>query len=431
MQTPVLGLSGAPGAPRAPFLRRPASLALAAALVAASLAGCRSTDDQRQVSQLIDRAEYRAALELARERQAADPGSDAAQRDLERAEVAYLLDLAREANFAGDFEHSLALLDQALAILPGQAQVEQWRTKNLRQLAAQHRDEARLLEATGEFDAAYLAFLESTHLDPEEPAGTIGAERVLLRANYREGLGDAYYRQGVRALRDFRAAEAVQDLSSANKYVEGDPRYEDRNREARSFLAEERIRIGEELEAQGLYRAARNEYRIALLVLPDAPQALAGIERCTQEVQVLDFLNEADRELRRNDFEQARVRVERAERLTQHQAELVAAKAAAVEQARLEHLYEEARALESDYDFPAAIAAYAHLLDQTEGYYEDAIARRETLEGYVELAADLYSKANLADGLDEQRALLRRIDLFWPTYRDVRQRLSELEVDTQ
>jgi tetratricopeptide (TPR) repeat protein len=391
-------------------------------LAAAVGGGCATTARVDSVEDLIFRGRYTEAVELAERRARKTPVDEDTKRALQRARVALLLDRARAHNFADEYAASLTLLEEAESILPGQPQVAEWRDKNLRELALYYRDVAREAESSGDFDAAYLAYLESARLDPDEPAGRNGAERVLLRDNYRQGLGKAYYQQGVKRLREYRTIEAVQDLDSAEKYLDEDPRLADRQDEAAELLAEERVQIAGELEQQGLFRAARNEYRLALMIQEDQEEALEGLERCEREVQVLEFLSEAERELRRKDFDQALVRVERAAQITRGQQELVAERRAEVEAARVQALYDTARELESDFEFNQAVSAYERLLEETGGFYEDSITRRDTLLEYLELAPTLYQRANQAETLEEQEALLYQITLFWPTYRDVRQR---------
>ncbi|WP_145064703.1 hypothetical protein [Engelhardtia mirabilis] len=403
------------------------STGLATGLAALALATACASQPRKEVtvSYLINQADYNGALALAQERAADAPDDQATQADLTRAQVAILLDRARRANFEGRYADSIELLEQAEALWPGQSEIALWRTKSVAQQAEYLREHARDAEATGDFESAYADFAEADRIDPDSPSARIGTERVLLRANHREGLGDAYYRKGVRALREYRAAEAVQNLDAALKYSD-DPRHVDRRSEAASLLAEERMRIAEEFERQLLFRAARNEYRLAKLIVDDLPDADGGLERTTVEIQVLDFLDEADRALILDKFDLALVRVERAAAITTVQADAVEAKRKEVVEAKLRHLYQEARELESDYAVLPAIAAYDELLEEAEGFYDDAIARRDSLQQNVELAGRLYQLANEAESTEDQLDYLRRINLFWPTYRDVATRLKAL-----
>lgn len=404
-------------------------VALALGCLGALGTGCATTDTEVTVDSLIAWSDYRGAIELASNRLADDPESAEARRDLDRAHVAIRLDRARTANFRGDFEESLMALDEAEEILPGQPEVAAWRMKSTAQLAAKLREVGRASEASGDFEDAFAKFLRADDLDPFGPQAKVGTERVLLRANYREGLGDAYYRDGVRALREFRTAEAVQGLDAALKYQPDDPRLRDRRSEAAGLLAEERLRIGEELERQGLFRAARNEYRLALLIVDDFAPAIEGLERTEVEVQVLDFLDEANRALILDNFDLALIRIERAASITVSQADVVESARTGVVEARLKWLYNDARELESDYSFLAAIEAYERLLEEADGFYDDAISRRDTLLSYIDLAEGFYLEANQATSKEEQLDYLRRIDLIWPTYRDVANRIATLEGD--
>jgi hypothetical protein len=94
----------------------------------------------------------------------------------------------------------------------------------------------------------------------------------------------------------------------------------------------------------------------------------------------------------------------------------------AVRVARLRALYDEARALERDFQFELAVARYGELIEQA-GFFEDAITRRDTLQGFIALAADLYARALVAPSAEEALPLLRQIEVFWPEYRDVRERV--------
>ena len=74
-----------------------------------------------------------------------------------------------------------------------------------------------------------------------------------------------------------------------------------------------------------------------------------------------------------------------------------------------------------------AIAAYDQLLIEAEGYFDDALTRRDTLTDYVDKATTWYAEAEAARGTPEELPLLRRIDIIYPEYRDVVERIEVLE----
>ena len=99
---------------------------------------------------------------------------------------------------------------------------------------------------------------------------------------------------------------------------------------------------------------------------------------------------------------------------------------AQIEDERVLALYNKARTLERDYRYPSAIEAYDDLLEIAP-YYEDALSRKATLEEFVLLAEELYTRALDAESDEEALQYLRQIPILWPEYRDVEERLLEVE----
>lgn len=386
-------------------------------------AACATGEERLEVRELVKRGDYDAALALGEKRVADDPDDAKRQEELRLAKLAVELEAGRRAALAGRLEEALEAFDRALEADPDSQTAQRWRTKTLGELAERQQLRAKDAEASGRLEEAFLSYLEADRLFPSDTTARAGASRILLLMNHRDGLGDVYYLEGLRALREYSLPEAEQKFGGANRQRPGDPRIEDKQAEVRLLLADERTRIGEELESEGLFRAARNEYRLALLHAEEFEAALAGLERCGPEVAVLDLLDEAERLVQRRDFEQASVRVERAARLTTQQTETVESARTKLQESRRKDLYQRARERENDFRYEEAIALYSELIDEA-GFYDDAIARRETLEGYIETAERLYREAAAAPDAAKRRDLLRQIQLFWPDYRDVRRQLE-------
>jgi tetratricopeptide (TPR) repeat protein len=166
---------------------------------------------------------------------------------------------------------------------------------------------------------------------------------------------------------------------------------------------------------------------MARSIEPDYAPANEGFERTDVEVRVLDLLSDADQQLRAKDFTRALEHFDQALELTRLQADQVAQLRARAEEERTTHAYERALLLEQDFRYPDAIRAYDELLAEQVGGYLDARARRETLAGYIADAERLYQQALASEDLEQQLALLRQIELIWPTYADVQRRLRQLE----
>ena len=69
---------------------------------------------------------------------------------------------------------------------------------------------------------------------------------------------------------------------------------------------------------------------------------------------------------------------------------------------------------------------YDELLARTD-YYEDSRARRGTLVDYVESAGRLYGEIPKAGDAQGKLSLLKQIEIFWPEYRDIQERIQRLE----
>ena len=101
---------------------------------------------------------------------------------------------------------------------------------------------------------------------------------------------------------------------------------------------------------------------------------------------------------------------------------------ASIDDARAAKTYQKALDLEHDFRYEAAIAKFRQLLEGRD-YYEDAISRLRTLEEYVTDAAALYEQMEATEDAAEKVQLLRQIELFWPEYRDIQERLAALATD--
>jgi tetratricopeptide (TPR) repeat protein len=401
------------------------ALLLLLAICSNGLGGCASTSRSTEVERALVDGRYAEAVELASAWRAREPHDAAALDTHKRASVAYLLDRGRSALFAGREEEALADFEAALEILPAEPVLESWRTKARRELAERWLDSAIELAARDELQAAVEAYEKVLDYDPGSLAAREGASRALLQLNWRGGVGEAYYKEGVRALREFWLVRAKTHFDYTKKYLGDTHRIQDRQEEVLSLMAQDRVAMAEQLERQGLYWAAHNEFRLALLIDPREPTALAGRERLAVEVEASKLELEVERLLRRKDWDAALALAEQARGMTKSRFATFDALARRVEEGRLEQEYEAARDLEHDYRYEEAARAYSTLMERV-GLYRDCRERREALRSTIEQAGGLYEQAETAEPV-EALSLLRQVDLLWPAWRDVRQRIAELE----
>jgi predicted O-linked N-acetylglucosamine transferase (SPINDLY family) len=119
----------------------------------------------------------------------------------------------------------------------------------------------------------------------------------------------------------------------------------------------------------------------------------------------------------RGSFDEATKLVEQASALTLAQKDQVEGRLASIREARLEREYRDALVLEHDFRYEEAVQKYTELLENAQ-YYKDVIARKDTLEEYMKLAADLYGKAEAATAPEEKHGNLQQIREIWPEYND-------------
>lgn len=409
------------------------------ALAGAPLA-CSSTEEARDVSWYVQHGRYAKAQELAREEVARRPEDPGARRVLQQTEVAGLLHLGRTALFDGDAELALELFYRALARDPESPHAATWIRKTRNQIAEQWLDVAQAHTSEADLESARLAYEKVLeHVLPEadgapdrvrevQQQAQLGLARVLLRMNYRSGQSETYYREGLHAFRNWLLQEARTHFEKAEDFEESEL-IADRRERVEELLAHERLLQARELEATGFYFAARNEYRLVLLVDPDNEAAKAGLDRMDRESRSSRMMSEAEMSMLRGELDKARLPIEDAKALTRAQVDRIALLEWQVEDARLRQMYDEAVDLERDFRYLEAIEAYSALLDETE-FYEDAIARRDTVQWLVDSADALYAQAVAAEDPEERFRLLWEIqNVVWPEFRDVEQRLAALRAE--
>jgi tetratricopeptide (TPR) repeat protein len=391
------------------------------------LAGCRSNGEGRDsVAWLAQHGRFEEAVELARKEAEEDPDDRRAQRQYLEARVAAILESGRRAVFAGFPEQGLALFEQARELDPENPIVQSWIEKTNDQLATEWLDRAVDYAASERLANAEEAYEKVLEYDPDRAEARIGLARVLFLMNYRSGQSRSYFDEGVRTFRDLLLFQSRRQFYASYEYDRANERARERGIEVGALLSEERLAQAQGLEQRGLYHAARNEYRLSLLIDPSNAAAQEGIDRMDKETRAELILTKADMQLRRGDFDRATELASEAGELTEAQKDLTGRIHGEIEDARLRKMYDEARSLERDFRYVEAVEAYDRLLAMIDAY-DDALPRRENVKEFIELAAQYYESAMQAQTDEEAADFLRRIPVFWPGYRDVEARLAELE----
>ena len=381
------------------------------------------------VPELVANGEYEKAVVVASKLHEAFPDDAEVEEEYRGASVAMLLERARRATFKDQDDEALYHLAQAAEIDPENETVGLWREKTHNKLSNLWLNRAQLFAGRADLEGAMEAFERAIYYDPESLAAMQGIGRMFLLMNYREGRGQEYYREGVRSLRSYWLFQARSKFTFASKkYTPGDKKAGERSKAVENLLAKERISKAKLFEEDGFYFAAGNEYRLALLLDPENEEAQLGRTRMENEMGAVEKLEHAEWLRLRGRFDLAREALSEGAALTESQAGLFEVGVIDIEEEEFQLLYDDARRLESDYQFQDAAKAYEKLLAAA-GYYQDAITRRSVLLDTVARTEDLYARALETSDPGERRGFLMEIQLIWPEFKDVDALVKELEAD--
>ncbi len=411
-----------------PDSRLPPSLVgLFLGLVVAAAPACQTpeTQSERDVVLSIQHGRYAEALEDARRLAEQNPGDARTQALHLDAQVAFILDRGREHVFHGDLARALEYFEEAEALVPEHPTVTSWIGKTRAQLAVQWLDAAADNTGPEGMEQAELCFEKVLQYDPDNPDAKRGLSQLLLLENYRAGLSKTYFDDGLSSFRELLLEQARRAFQISRRYAENEPATM-RAGQVEEMMAEERLGQAQRLEAEGLYFAARNEYRLVLLIDPAHVEGRAGLDRMDREARATHTLAEADMAIRRGELETAAQTLAQAEALTDVQTDEVSLLLSDIEEKRLEDLYLSARNLTDDYRYPEAVQAFEELLALAPEY-KDAALRNATVEEFIHLTEEFYALAVEAADDAVAEGHLRAIQIMWPEYEDVGERLQAIE----
>lgn len=407
--------------------RRLAGLALLGAGLLPSACQSTSGSGEDSVPLLVARGRYQEATVLAARLRDERPDDPERIEQHRLATTALLMYQGRTAFFDDRIADAHEAFERAGELSPEVPQVSDWILKVDNRLADDWISKARRMYIDGELEGARDAYEHALAYRPFDHLAREGLGKVLLQLNYRQGLGEDYYGQGLRDLADYWLYEARSGFEKSGKYLGKDfGKVVRRAEQTNELLAGTCVTRALDLERKGLFAAARNEFRLVLTLEPENAEALEGLERMTVEALAAEKLSEAEMLTLRRRYAEAREVLAQGQALTRLQGEAFEGALAEIESARLNDMYVTARELESDYDYPEAIEAYDRLLGEA-GYYEDAITRRDVLGDIVVKAEELYGAAQAETDPAEKLSLLRQIQFIWPEFRDSVELIEELE----
>lgn len=406
---------------------QPSTLLPCAAALALCLSACASASkgSGADVRDAVHHGQFDKAVRRADRLRREHPG-DPEFEDLHReASVAWLLDRGRQETLQDRDLEALGIFHQALEIQPQSVEVAAWIDKTVRKLSRTWLERGLELHASGKLEEAVEAYSKALEYVPGDLSALNGLGEAVIQVNYRAGMGQEYFQDGLKALSEYWLEQARSRFAYSDKYRPEDAKTDQRQEQVDVLLAQQRVTVAQGIEASGRFGAARNEFRLAAALDPKSREAGDGFERCSKESKAFELLSQAKMEIVRGRIDKALALIEEGEVLTSAQKDLFEGARALIEQRGFEDLYQSALAHERDLEYEIAVATYADLLTKAE-YHKDALARKETLEEYIQLAAQLYAQARATTIEQEKIDALRKISVFWPEYKDVAEQLRVL-----
>ncbi|MFN0009207.1 MAG: tetratricopeptide repeat protein [Planctomycetota bacterium] len=407
---------------------QPSNLLPCAWALALLLSACASTrvSGDAAVRDLVNHGRFDEAVREADRLRKDHPG-DAEFEALHReATIAWILAKGRQETLKDNDLEALGLFHQALQIDPASVETAMWIDKTVRKMSRIWLERGLELHATGKLEEAIEAYSKALEYVPGDLSALNGMGEAVIQVNYREGMGQEYFQEGLHALSEYWLEQARSRFSYSEKYKPEEEKTGQRRGQVDALLAQQRVTVAHGIEASGRFAAARNEFRLAAALDPKNQEAKEGFERCSKESKAFEILGQAKMEIVRGRMEHALALIEEGERLTTAQKELFQGARDQIEQRGYEELYQIGLARERELEYEAAVATYTELLSKAE-YYKDVLARKDMLVEYIRLAAELYAQAQAATDEQQKLEALRKISVFWPEYKDVAEQLRLLE----
>ena len=416
-------------------MNRPAPLRLLATAVCCLLAACSGSSNAIQRSRdLAGEGNYYlalAALEEAGGAQSGDPEVAAAWRE---ARIDFLVHEAQRMVFLDREEDALELLAEAVTTHPGNEVVAAMVTRARQKLAQRATARADAAMSFGEPSEALKLYQEAVSWVPDHKPALDGIERVRATFAAMHQKAQEHFLEAIRRFPELRWVEVDWHASAA---LQKDPSRTDakdiRTRAARQ-LAQKTLERAKQAEAEGYYGAALMEYRSARKLDPSLEAIDDRIAHMEKEVQAGGMLAQAMMHSANNRFDKARAMLEEAFVLTVLEKAVVNDALLQNRKREAEVAYQKARDLELQSQKAEALAGYEALDKAWPDGMLDVKARCASLRSDIAEAEKAWAAGEAAEAANDSKAALeayQNVELFYPGYKDVRDRIQRLRPAVQ
>lgn len=416
-------------------MNRPAPIRLLATAACCLLVACSGSSSalQRSRELAIDGNYYLAlaALEDAGGATSGDPELFAAWRE---ARLDYLVHESQRLVFLDREEDALELLAEASETHPDNQVVSALVVSARGKLAQRATALGNRSMAFGEPMEALKLYQEATAWVPDHKPALEGIERVRATFAAMHLEAQQHFLEAVRRFPELRWVEVDWHASAA---LEKDPSREDakdlRTRAARQLAQKtlDRARLAEE---EGYYGAALMEYRSARKLDPSLEAIDDRIAHMEKEVQAGGLLAQAMMHSANNRFDKARAMLEEAFVLTVLEKAVVNDALLQNRRREAEVAYQQARDLELQGRKAEALAGYEALEKAWPDGLLDVKARCASVRSEIAEAEKAWAAGEAAEAAKDMKAALEAyqgVELFYPGYKDVRDRIQRIKAAMQ
>ncbi|MBK8976214.1 MAG: hypothetical protein IPM29_09820 [Planctomycetes bacterium] len=400
-------------------------------MVCVSLAGCGMAGVRlAEAEQLYGRADYFQAWVSIQEAHKEAPDDPEVAESYERIRAAFLLARGRELVFENRDLEAIELFERLLVLNPDDETAAGWIVRARQKLATRAARHGDTLQTEGDLEGALLAYREAVDHEPDNPIAADGLARLAETWRHRRADARDHYLEGVRALAEQLFQQTRYHMLIA---LDKDPGLDEArgpSARARKRLLEDRFRAARAMEAKGFFPAALREYR----ELRDADAALSDIDariaRTEAEVRASQLADEGQMLALRGDFTAAREKLEQALGLTTHSQDEISEALVLVHERELDRDYTVAKDHEIQGELEDAVAVYTDI-DQRLPGFRDVRARISELQIRVEEAKTAYDAGLAAEAAGDREAALGHFNdvlVYWPEYRDAAARAAALRV---